>query len=60
MTTFLKELRLTLAAKHPENRVRGYHAETSPHAREAWPPEPGPPKPKASLGSLFELLCLYK
>ena len=60
MTTFPKALRLTMAAKHPENRVRGYHAGTGPHAREAWPPEPDLPKPKTSLGSLFELLCLYK
>jgi hypothetical protein len=60
MTTFLKELRLTLTAKHPENRVRSYHADTNPHSFEAWPPEPDPPKPKASLGHLFELLSLYK
>ncbi len=60
MTTFPKELRLTLTATPPENRVRGYRAETGPQSFEAWPPEPNPPKPKASLGHLFELLSLYK
>ncbi len=60
MTTFPKALRLTLTAKPPENRVRPYHAETNPPSFEAWPPEPNPPKPKPTLGRLFELLSLYK
>ncbi len=60
MTTFLKERRLTPAASHPQNRVRPYRPETDPWPLEAWQPEPDPPKPKASLASLFELLCLYK
>jgi hypothetical protein len=60
MTTLLKELRLTLTAKHPQNRVRLYRAETSPGPLQPWSPEPDPVKPKADPVSLFELLSLYK
>ncbi len=60
MTTLLKEPRLPRTAKPPENWVRGYFPETGLHSSQPWPPEPDPPKPKASLGRLFELLCLYK
>ena len=60
MITFPKEMRRTRIAKHPESRGRGYPPETGPHSPEPWPPEPDLPKPKPSLGSLFELLSLYK
>jgi hypothetical protein len=60
MTTLLKELRLTLTGKQPQNRVRRNHAETRSQPLQAWSPAADPAKPKADLVSLFELLCLYK
>jgi hypothetical protein len=60
MTTLLKEPRLPRTAQHPESQVRGCLPDTGPHSCEPWPPEPDPPKPKATLGRLFELLSLYK
>ncbi len=60
MTTLLKELRLTLTAKHPENRTRHDHGRTSPWLPETWEPEAEPDKPKANPVSVFELLSLYK
>ena len=60
MTTLWKEPRLPRTATRPESLVRGYLPDTGPQSSEPWPPEPDPPKPKATLGRLFELLSLYK